>query len=99
MSLSPCDALEAIQQIMSGQRWTPETLEAIADTMDAAGYKISDYSEEESEELPDETVLRGAHALEGSNGSFDAWTASVASFKGHPLHKEARRFLNLEPGK
>lgn len=43
-----------------------------------------------------ETVLRGAHALEGANGSFDAWTASVAAFKGHPLHKEARRFLNLE---
>jgi hypothetical protein len=98
MSFSPCDALEAIQQVMSGERWTPETLEAIAEIMESAGYSLEDCGEEESEELPDETVLRGAHALEGSNGSFDAWTASVASFKGHPLHKEARRFLNLESG-
>lgn len=47
MSLSPCDALEAIQLAMSGQRWTPETLEAIAEVMEAAGYELDDFDGEE----------------------------------------------------
>lgn len=47
MSLSPCDALEAIQLTMSGQSWTPETLEAIAEIMTAAGYDVEDVAEDE----------------------------------------------------
>jgi hypothetical protein len=46
MALTPCDALEAIQHTMSGERWTPETLEAIAEIMEAAGYSIADAADD-----------------------------------------------------
>lgn len=40
--MSDTDALLAIQEIMSGVEWSPQTLEDIAQVMEAAGYVIED---------------------------------------------------------
>lgn len=45
MAMNQSDALDAIQQIMSAERWSPETLEAIAEVMREAGYNIDDVAE------------------------------------------------------
>lgn len=42
MAMNNSDALEAIAALMRGARWSPETLEAIADIVRAAGYEIAD---------------------------------------------------------
>lgn len=46
MAMNQSDALEAIQQIMSANRWSPETLESIAEVMRSAGYNVDDVEEE-----------------------------------------------------
>lgn len=40
--MSEADALLAIQELLSGVEWTPDTLVAIAEIMKAAGYEIED---------------------------------------------------------
>ena len=36
------DALLAIQELMDGVEWTPDTLERIAEILEGAGYHVSD---------------------------------------------------------
>lgn len=38
--MNATDALLAIQDLMDGVAWTPDTLESIADIMRSAGYPI-----------------------------------------------------------
>lgn len=42
MATNANDALDAIQQAMRGERWSPDTLEAVAEIMRAAGYAVDD---------------------------------------------------------
>lgn len=56
MATNQSDALDQIQEIMSAERWSPDTLEAIAEVMKAAGYNIDD--------VPDEPTLPGAQPEE-----------------------------------
>jgi hypothetical protein len=50
MSLNNADALEQIQQLLSGKEWSPETLEVIAEIMRAAGYAIEELNPEPEED-------------------------------------------------
>ena len=36
------DALLAIQEVMSGTEWTPDTLDRVAEILEDAGYEIED---------------------------------------------------------
>jgi len=36
------DALRAIQALMNGKEWSPDTLNAIAEILDNAGYPVAD---------------------------------------------------------
>ncbi|HCL4132417.1 TPA: hypothetical protein N2C61_003525 [Pseudomonas aeruginosa] len=45
--MSPEEALKAIQNIMSGEEWSTDTLDAIRDVMEEAGYEIQDVEEVE----------------------------------------------------
>lgn len=48
MAMSPSTALDAIVAVLNQPgRWTPETLEAIADIVTEAGYTISDTEPDE----------------------------------------------------
>lgn len=40
------DALLAIQELMDGVEWTPDTLDQIADILRDAGYRVRDLNEE-----------------------------------------------------
>lgn len=40
--MKPEEALLAIQELMDGVEWTPDTLEEIKQVMVAAGYRIRD---------------------------------------------------------
>lgn len=46
MAMNANDALDAIHEAMSGERWSPDTLEAIAEIMAAAGRPIDDVTDE-----------------------------------------------------
>jgi hypothetical protein len=44
------DAMLAIQELMDGVEWSPDTLDAIAQIMVAAGYRLRDLNEVDIEE-------------------------------------------------
>ena len=45
--MTPEEALLRIQELLDGVEWTPDTLEAIAAVMQAAGYRVLDLNDRE----------------------------------------------------
>ena len=49
MTLSPCDALDEIQKILSDNDWDSDTATYIAEVMERAGYTITDTPEDDDD--------------------------------------------------